>query len=247
MAIADWSTNPANNTLVGSINWTEGQLPSTVNGSARQMMADVAAWRNDLATAASTYALTAGTTFTGQVGRDAQFYMNLVASKPRLNFDTNDFIEYDRTGNRFDITANGGTLSIYTNNLTYKGNKIFHEGNMGPGSGLNADTVDGKHADQIQASGTMAAKGHLDIPLASGQTFRRCWGNKVVGANQQTTDTFSASISNVFGVSMGGGIAGATNVDANIAVFPNTSSSVSLINSADGSSQTIYWEAWGIA
>jgi hypothetical protein len=39
-----WSTTPANNATAGSINWAEGQAPSTVNDSARQMMADVATW-----------------------------------------------------------------------------------------------------------------------------------------------------------------------------------------------------------
>src|ERR1043165_4368891 len=48
MAFEDWSTNPANNQLVGSINWSEGQLPATVNGSARQMMADLATWRDSI-------------------------------------------------------------------------------------------------------------------------------------------------------------------------------------------------------
>lgn len=37
-----WSTTPASNASVGSINWAEGQSPSTVNNSARQLMADVA-------------------------------------------------------------------------------------------------------------------------------------------------------------------------------------------------------------
>jgi hypothetical protein len=44
MAMYQWSTTPANNATAGSINWAEGQAPSTVNDSARQMMADVAAW-----------------------------------------------------------------------------------------------------------------------------------------------------------------------------------------------------------
>jgi hypothetical protein len=43
MALWQWSTTPANNASAGSINWAEGQAPSTVNDSARQMMADVAA------------------------------------------------------------------------------------------------------------------------------------------------------------------------------------------------------------
>ena len=67
MALRDWSTTPASNASAGSINWAEGQAPSTVNDSARQMMADVADWTknpgpewypSDVATFAS------GTTFT---------------------------------------------------------------------------------------------------------------------------------------------------------------------------------------
>lgn len=47
MSISDWSTTAANNaTAAPGINWAEGQAPSTVNDSARQMMADVATWRD---------------------------------------------------------------------------------------------------------------------------------------------------------------------------------------------------------
>lgn len=45
MPLYQWSTTPANNaTAANSINWAEGQPPSSVNNSARQMMADVAGW-----------------------------------------------------------------------------------------------------------------------------------------------------------------------------------------------------------
>jgi hypothetical protein len=45
MTIAQWSTTAANNaTGVTNVNWAEGQAPSTVNDSSRQVMADVAAW-----------------------------------------------------------------------------------------------------------------------------------------------------------------------------------------------------------
>lgn len=44
MALWQWSTTPANNATAGAIDWAEGQPPSTVNDSARQMMADVATW-----------------------------------------------------------------------------------------------------------------------------------------------------------------------------------------------------------
>src|ERR1044072_2375020 len=44
MALWQWSTTPANNASAGAIDWAEGQPPSPVNDSARQMMADVATW-----------------------------------------------------------------------------------------------------------------------------------------------------------------------------------------------------------
>jgi hypothetical protein len=44
MPLWQWSTTAANNATAGTINWAEGQPPSTVNDSARQMMADVATW-----------------------------------------------------------------------------------------------------------------------------------------------------------------------------------------------------------
>jgi hypothetical protein len=48
MALWQWSTTAANNaTADPSINWQEGQAPSTVNDSARAMMAAIAAWFAD--------------------------------------------------------------------------------------------------------------------------------------------------------------------------------------------------------
>lgn len=45
MAMSEWSTTAGSNASgVTSVNWAEGQAPSTVNDSARNMMADVAKW-----------------------------------------------------------------------------------------------------------------------------------------------------------------------------------------------------------
>lgn len=67
----DWSLTAASNSNSDStVNWAEGQLPSTVNGSARAMMAAIASWRDDingsLTTAGSSnaYTLTANVGFT---------------------------------------------------------------------------------------------------------------------------------------------------------------------------------------
>lgn len=47
-SVYDFSQTAASNATVGSINWAEGQAPSTVNDSAREVMAAVAKWRDDL-------------------------------------------------------------------------------------------------------------------------------------------------------------------------------------------------------
>lgn len=46
--VYSWSTTAASNATADSdVNWAEGQLPGTVNGSARAMMAGVASWLKD--------------------------------------------------------------------------------------------------------------------------------------------------------------------------------------------------------
>lgn len=50
MGVYDWSTTPANNDDADSgsgINWAEDQAPSTVNDSARSLMAEIAKWVKD--------------------------------------------------------------------------------------------------------------------------------------------------------------------------------------------------------
>jgi len=65
----NWSTTPASNASVGNIDWAEGMAPSQVNNSARQEMADVAAWRDFFGGAKTTsgtdtITLTSGMTIT---------------------------------------------------------------------------------------------------------------------------------------------------------------------------------------
>src|SRR5690606_20558881 len=43
MAVKNWSTVADDNAFVDGINWQEGQFPSTVNNSAREMMAQIRA------------------------------------------------------------------------------------------------------------------------------------------------------------------------------------------------------------
>jgi hypothetical protein len=53
--VSSWSTTAATNSSADSaVNWAEGQAPSSVNDSARAMMASVAKWRDDLSGAITT-------------------------------------------------------------------------------------------------------------------------------------------------------------------------------------------------
>ncbi|SCW57099.1 hypothetical protein SAMN02927924_01440 [Sphingobium faniae] len=124
----NWSTNPASNTLIDGINWSENQLPSTVNNSARQMMADLATWRNGIY-GGNRFALLTGGTFTGnvtvnatftatkvQVG-SATFGMDISGQLRRVYFDTagQNQLSYSTGTNRFIFTQAGVDV-LYVNN-----------------------------------------------------------------------------------------------------------------------------------
>lgn len=55
------------------------------------------------------YAPLAGATFTGAIRRDANHYLDMAGAVPVHVFDTNDYIQYDRTNNKFGFVI-GGTL-----------------------------------------------------------------------------------------------------------------------------------------
>lgn len=76
-------------------------------------------------------------------------------TETRLEFQTRDnnneyFLwTHSPTGNNPDIELMRLVPGDSTNGLTFRQNTVWHEGNQGPGSGLDADTVDGKHANEF--------------------------------------------------------------------------------------------------
>src|SRR5262245_19455024 len=93
-----WSTTAAtNSTADATINWAEGQAPSSVNDSARAMMAAVAKWRDDMSgrlvtTGGTTaYALTSNQGFSSLAAMDGAtlaFKINTTCTaNPTLNVD----------------------------------------------------------------------------------------------------------------------------------------------------------------
>lgn len=116
------------------------------------------------ANAAATYVSKAGDTMTGAL-RMGQSVASAPASQPMalsygrlqcygtLNINGNT----DNSGNEFvNITAGHGLsastadgLSIGTNTLTWQNQTVWHAGNDGAGSGLDADLLDGLHASSF--------------------------------------------------------------------------------------------------
>jgi hypothetical protein len=91
-----WSQTAATNSGSDSnVNWAEGQAPSSVNNSARAVMASVAKWRDDLNGTLTTggsstaYTLTTNQTFASLVdGLEVSFKLNVTSgAAPTLNVD----------------------------------------------------------------------------------------------------------------------------------------------------------------
>jgi hypothetical protein len=214
MPFDDWSTNPANNTLVGSINWSEGQLPGTVNGSARQMMADCAVWRDSLYSG-SHFALITGQIFTGTIqapivtGTNGNFSTILASgSEGSVNIASTitgksaAFIMRSNGNLSLLFNDGGGPSEALTlaNNIgpinflipiTRNGNTVWDAGNDGPGSGLNADLLDGFNAtDFDRVTGRNLIENGGFMVFSDGR--KECWG--YVDVAQDSYATFNLPV-----------------------------------------------------
>lgn len=75
------------------------------------------------------------------------------AGNPFVRFDQNDSLAYDRTGNSLNVIIGGVTRGNFTadgwlgmqSGLSVGGSVVWHAGNDGAGSGLDADLLDGRH------------------------------------------------------------------------------------------------------
>jgi hypothetical protein len=117
----------------------------------------------------------AGQTFSGPIGRDSAFYLDFVSGGPLINFDANDYLNYDRVNNALQIVLGGqarmiqrasGALDFYgTSSVYFNGVNVWHAGNDGSGSGLDADLLDGFHASDLLRviSESKAGSGYMQL------------------------------------------------------------------------------------
>lgn len=118
-----WSQTAASNaTADTNVNWAEGQAPSSVNDSARAMMASVAKWRDDNAGT-----LTTGGTSTAYTVTSNQVFASLAAMSGhtvRLKFNATNgaspTLNVDGLGAKAIVTVTGtaiGTATILANSI----------------------------------------------------------------------------------------------------------------------------------
>ncbi len=94
----------------------------------------------------------AGDTFTGSIRRDDNLYIDLLNGNPIINFDGYDYFQFGRTTNTLSLYI-GGAVQAYCGpdgylwaraGITVNGQIVWHGGNDGSGSGLDADLLDGQ-------------------------------------------------------------------------------------------------------
>jgi hypothetical protein len=97
---------------------------------------------------------------------------------PYIDFHTGANVDYDaRIIASGSATATGtgtGSINVIAGNVTINANKVWHAGSDGAGSGLDADTVDGKHASDFStlkiATGTYTGDGTIPRTINLGFT-----------------------------------------------------------------------------
>lgn len=111
----------------------------------------------------------------------------------RPSSTTTPYIDFHSSGNDIDydvrVQATGGSsslgegiINIIASNAQVNGNDVWHAGNMGSGSGLNADKVDGFDASQTPTANTA-------VISTTNKTINNGWLNNNVRAFENTIDT----------------------------------------------------------
>jgi hypothetical protein len=94
---------------------------------------------------------------------------------PGFNLDASDWLVYYRADNRLEVGIGGfNSFSVTASGCTIGGNVVWHAGNDGAGSGLDADTLDGvQGSDYATLTGTQTLTNKtLTSPTINGGTIQ---------------------------------------------------------------------------
>lgn len=142
-------------------------------------------------------------------------------------------------GAEWGFYGQNGVVYFNTGSIVANGNTVWHAGNDGSGSGLDADTVDGNHASafaRVVASSNSASGGYR----VWSDGFKECWG-RVSAATTWMTVTYPITFGSW---SLAACDAGRTG-DARVPFVSATSTTyLTLYNPSDGGLATT-WHAWG--
>jgi hypothetical protein len=116
MSVKNWSTTAGNNASVDNINFAEGQTPSSVNNSARALMADVKEWYDQITAGTisgtvggSANAITLTTTPTvGAYATNQRYLFKATAA----NTVSNPTLNVSGLGTRTIVAQGGGALPV---------------------------------------------------------------------------------------------------------------------------------------
>src|SRR4051812_79222 len=106
----NWSRTAASNaTADATINWSEGQAPSTVNDSGRSMMASTAAFRDDISGALATGGTSTAYTLTSRQVFDTLAHMDgaMIAFTPHATNGASPTLNIDGLGAKSIVLASG--------------------------------------------------------------------------------------------------------------------------------------------
>lgn len=193
MSVKNWSTTAGSNATVDSINFAENQVPSSVNDSARALMADVKEWYNEITggtrsgTVSGTDTITLATTPTLAAYANNQRFLIKAAgpntvSNPTLNVSSLGAKTIKLPGglalptpawatNDMLLLAYDGTDMILIGSTSYLGANESLPRNAQAGTTYTVVTGDrGKHVTYSNASPVA-----VTLPQANSTTFGAGW------------------------------------------------------------------------
>ena len=162
-------------------------------------------------------------------------YSNGLSIRGQNDFNAG-WIGFGNSNRLLGCNANDATLR-------YGADPIFHGGYMGSGSGLDADSVDGYHAnafERVVASNLVANGGY--IIYSSGK--KECWGFATTGPNTYTRITYPITFDSFSNAQFDGATADNNAQDNDPGVTTADTTGCTLFNARDNNVFG-YWSAKG--